>query len=166
MCVWGFPQGVATCPSARIAAIKHRQDDIDGKVTELLAKSTATTDALMELKSMLNRYIVKGKHSKDASPSDSKSVLDNQAALASRTIQQGDKVQVEMSPTILDSGKKHSPLVQDVEPEGGGWTFIAGEGRQFPSSSGASNHTFGRLCTGGKSKRESSSAERTTSTDA
>jgi hypothetical protein len=108
---------------------------------------------------MLNRYIVKGKHSKDASPSDSKSVLDNQAALASRTIQQGDKVQVEMSPTILDSGKKHSPLVQDVEPEGGGWTFIAGEGRQFPSS-------FGRLCTGGKSKRESSSAERTTSTDA
>jgi chaperonin cofactor prefoldin len=34
-----------------------RQDDIDGKVTTLLAKSTATEEALQELKSMLRSYI-------------------------------------------------------------------------------------------------------------
>ena len=45
---------------ARFVAIENKQDDIDGKVSKVLASATANTKALKELKSMLTSHEVHG----------------------------------------------------------------------------------------------------------
>ena len=80
-CVWWIPQGGGIRLSARISAIKHRQDGIDYKVTESLVKSLAIAAAMHKLKTMLNKYMGNEKEGDESSPSVSKSALDNQGAV-------------------------------------------------------------------------------------
>jgi hypothetical protein len=69
--------GLSSQASERIAAIESRQDDIDSKVSQVLASTALQTEALAELNSMLSRYIGKGKHNDEGSPSLSKPFLEN-----------------------------------------------------------------------------------------
>jgi hypothetical protein len=80
------------------------QDDIDGKVTALLAKSTATEEALQDLKSMLRTYIGKEKDAEDCSPSVSKSALENQAV-----------THVDLSAAIPGNGDGTSLIVENLD---------------------------------------------------
>jgi hypothetical protein len=60
-----------------LAALESRQDDIDGKVSQVLANTALHTKALAELKSMLLRCMSKDKESEGGSPSVSKFGLKN-----------------------------------------------------------------------------------------
>jgi hypothetical protein len=80
------------------------QDDIDRKVTALLAKSTAIEEALLALKSMLRIYIGKEKDAKDCSPLVSKSALKNQAV-----------THVDLSAAIPGSGDRTSLTVENLD---------------------------------------------------
>jgi hypothetical protein len=82
------------------------QDDIDGKVTTLLAKSTTTEEALLDLKSMLRTYIGKGKDAEECSPSVSKSALENQVV-----------THVDLSAAIPSSGDRTSLIVENLDKE-------------------------------------------------
>jgi hypothetical protein len=61
-------------------------------------KSSATADALHELKTMLNKYMGNEKEGDEGSPSVSKSALDNQGAVPLRILQQVPEVHVETTP--------------------------------------------------------------------
>jgi hypothetical protein len=62
--------------SARMCAMESRQADIEGKVTMVLATTTANTEVLQELKSMLCRYM--GKEKDDGSAVVTKAAVENQ----------------------------------------------------------------------------------------
>jgi hypothetical protein len=61
--------------------LETRQDEIDTKISQVLANTAFHTKALAELKSMLATYIGKEKDRGKGSPSMSKSVLENQVTL-------------------------------------------------------------------------------------
>jgi hypothetical protein len=61
-------------------ALESRQDEIDGKVSQLLASTALHTEALAELKSMLARYIGKDEHPADTDPLLSKSIPEKRVA--------------------------------------------------------------------------------------
>jgi hypothetical protein len=61
----------------QIAALQSRQDVIDWKMTKVLANTTATVQAVDELKTLLTRYIGQRKGGDSESPSVSKSQLDS-----------------------------------------------------------------------------------------
>jgi hypothetical protein len=67
-------------------ALESRQDEIDGKVSQLLASTALHTEALAKLKSMLARYIGKEEHPADIDPSLLKSIPDR---VVTRTFSDG-----------------------------------------------------------------------------
>jgi hypothetical protein len=73
-------QGQSSSASQRIAAIESRQDDLDGKISLVLASTKAHTKALDELNAMFAKYIGRFRDSEDGSPSVSKSTLENQVS--------------------------------------------------------------------------------------
>jgi hypothetical protein len=71
-------QGLSRSASQRIAAIESRQDDLDGKLSLVLAGTKAHTEALDELKAMFAKYVGRFRDSEDGAASVSKSTLENQ----------------------------------------------------------------------------------------
>jgi hypothetical protein len=59
--------------------LESRQDDVENKVSRVLASVEANTKALEELKSMLTRCMGKFKDPEDCSPTESRSVLEEWA---------------------------------------------------------------------------------------
>jgi hypothetical protein len=66
-------------------ALENRQDDIDAKVSQVLASTASHTETLAELKCMLARYIEKDTKVVEDSPSGSKSSLEDQVRSPSPT---------------------------------------------------------------------------------
>jgi hypothetical protein len=73
-------QGLSSWALQHIAAIESRQDDLDGKLSLVLAGTKAHTEALDELKAMFAKYVGRFRDSEDGSPSMSKSTLENQVS--------------------------------------------------------------------------------------
>jgi hypothetical protein len=60
-----------------ISAIENRQDELDNKVSQVLACTEAHKDALDELKTMFAKYVGRFCDNDEGSPSVSIAVLDN-----------------------------------------------------------------------------------------
>jgi hypothetical protein len=73
-------QGLSRSASQRMAAIESRQDDLDGKLSLVLAGTKAHTEALDELKAMFAKYVGRFRDSEDGTASVSKSKLENQVS--------------------------------------------------------------------------------------
>jgi hypothetical protein len=61
-----------------MATLESRQDDIDVKVSQVLASTASHTETLAELKYMLARYIGKDTTVVEGSPSSFKPILEDQ----------------------------------------------------------------------------------------
>jgi hypothetical protein len=98
--------------------MEHKQDDIDSKVTELLAKSTATESALQELKLMLSKYVGGRNAVREGSPSISNSALDDQVALSHEDLREVQDVHIQPTSALPGSGQKDNRILQDVNRGG------------------------------------------------
>jgi hypothetical protein len=79
-------QGLSRKASQRIAAIESRQDDLDEKLSQILAGTKAHTEALDKLKAMFAKYVGRFRESNEGSPSVSKSALENQVSQPSQLV--------------------------------------------------------------------------------
>jgi hypothetical protein len=68
-----------------MAALECRQDAMEGKMTEVLAKTTATAKAVEDLKMLLTKYKGRKDDLENDTPSVSKSQLDSPAHIPTST---------------------------------------------------------------------------------
>jgi hypothetical protein len=68
-----MPQGASGQASLQMAILERRQDAMEGKMTEVLAKTTATARAVEDLKTLLTKYMGRKDDVENDTPSVSKS---------------------------------------------------------------------------------------------
>jgi hypothetical protein len=106
-------QGLSRKASQRIAAIESRQDDLDEKLSQVLAGTKAHTEALDELKAMFAKYVGRFRESNEGSPSVSKSALENQVSQPSRLVDSTDVENVDI--------RLHPECKVDVQDSSHAW---------------------------------------------
>ena len=85
---WVMQQGASSQASLQMVALECQQDAMEEKMTEVLAKTTTTTKAIEDLKTLLTKYMERKDDGENDTPLVSKSQLDSPIHIPACTMQE------------------------------------------------------------------------------